>query len=210
MTFSSDAWSQSFAEIGDGGFLAKILGTAYDSTRFKNYARDLKSDKGWDEDAANEMIWQAASKMTAQGVVAGLPGGLLEFATGAADIASLLYHTVEMCGVLAEIYGLDTSKDRVKALVLAGASGNMGVMDQVQNAMFAGNVANDLITSTLLKSVVVPVLKALGVKVGVRGGIKTASLIPIVGAFVDGGTNCWMVNDTGHKFLKKLKKIQNK
>lgn len=210
MTFSSDGWNQSFAEIGDGGFLAKILGTAYDSSRFKNYARDIKREKGWNEDAANEMVWQAASKMTAQGVVAGLPGGLLEFATGAADIASLLYHTVEMCGVLAEIYGLDTSKDRVKALVLAGASGNVDVMDQVQKVMFAGNVANDLITSALLKSVVVPVLKAIGVKVGVRGGIKTASLIPIVGAFVDGGTNCWMVNDTGHKFLKKLKKIQNK
>jgi hypothetical protein len=211
MSNSSSVWNEAYSEVGDSGFMAKVLGTAYDSTRFKKYARDIKRDNAWNENAANEMIWQAATKMTAQGVVAGLPGGLLELATGTADIASLLYHTVEMCGVLAEIYGLDTSKDSVKAFVLAGASGNINVMDKVQQVMFVGgNVANDLVSSTLLKSVMVPVLKALGVKVGVRGGLKTASLIPIVGALVDGGTNCWMVNDTGHKFLKKLKCINNK
>ncbi|WP_026736748.1 hypothetical protein [Fischerella sp. PCC 9605] len=120
MTHSSNAWDDALSELGDGGFIANILGTAYDSTRFKKYRQDLMSDKSWDkEKAANEMIFQAATKMTAQGGGLGIFGGLGAVAAGATDIASLMYHLVEMCGVLAEIYGLDTSDDRVKAFLFS-------------------------------------------------------------------------------------------
>jgi hypothetical protein len=159
---------------------AKILGVAYDSARFKRYACDVKAAKGWKEDAANQVIYQAATKMTVQGVSQtidkcgtsvpsenvvgesslkkwgqpstedivgccgslkqgcphflwalqgyrgsskkgcphlsrfsprgglGIFGGLAALGAGGCDITSLMYHIVEMCGVLAEIYGLDT------------------------------------------------------------------------------------------------------
>ncbi|KOP24215.1 hypothetical protein AMR41_22895 [Hapalosiphon sp. MRB220] len=211
MTHSSNAWDDALSEVGDGGFIAGILGTAYDSTRFKKYRQDLMSDKGWDkEKAANEMIFQAATKMTAQGGGLGIFGGLGAVAAGAADITSLMYHVVEMCGVLAEIYGFDTSDDRVKAFVLAGASGDADLTDRAFKLLDIGinATARDLALKPFVKTLLVPILKALGVKVGVRGGIKLAELIPVAGAMVGGGANCWMVNDTGHKFLKKVKQIK--
>ncbi|WP_026736749.1 hypothetical protein [Fischerella sp. PCC 9605] len=70
--------------------------------------------------------------------------------------------------------------------------------------------ARDIALKPLVKTLLVPILKAIGVKVGVRGGIKLAELIPIAGAIVGGGTNCWVVNDVGHKLLKKVKQIKRK
>lgn len=47
--------------------------------------------------------------------------------------------------------------------------------------MFVGNIANDIIAASLVKSVVVPILEALGVKVGIREGLKIASIVPVIG-----------------------------
>lgn len=75
-------------------------------------------------------MWQAASKMTVQGGGLGIFGGFAALATGTTDIASLMYHTVEMCVVLAEIYGFDTSDDKVKIFVLAGVAGESELTDE--------------------------------------------------------------------------------
>ncbi|WP_072022133.1 hypothetical protein [[Scytonema hofmanni] UTEX B 1581] len=123
----------------------------------------------------------------------------------------MMYHIVEMCGVLAEIYGLDTSDDTVKAFVLAGASGDSDLTDRAFKLAELGMMnaaAREAALKPLIKTLLVPILKALGIKVGVRGGIKFAELIPVAGAIVGGGTNCYMVNSTGHKFLDKLKRMK--
>ena len=211
MTHSSNAWDDALSEVGDGGFIANILGTAYDSARFKQYTNIAMTEKnGNREEAANAVIWEVSAKMTAQGGGLGIFGGLGAVAAGAADITSLMYHVVEMCGVLAEIYGFETTDDRVKAFVLAGASGDSDLTDRAVKLLDIGINATgrDLALKPLVKTLLVPILKALGVKVGVRGGIKLAELIPVAGAIVGGGANCWMVNDTGHKFLKKVKKMK--
>lgn len=211
MSYSSDAFNEAFAEFGDGGFLANILGSAYDSGRFKQYAYDvMNAKKSEKENAANEVIWQAASKMTVQGGGLGIFGGLTALGASATDITSLMYHTVEMCGVLTEIYGFDTSDERVKAFVLAGASGNSELTDKAFKLTELGmnTGAREAALKPLVKTLLVPILKALGIKVSVRGGIKLAELVPVAGAVVGGGTNCWMVNNTGHKFLNKLKRIK--
>jgi hypothetical protein len=206
MSYSSDAFNEAFSEIGDGGFLDNILGIAYDSARFKRYARDVMTAKRSKKDAANEVIWQAASKMTAQGGGLGIFGGLAALGAGATDIVSLMYHIIEMCGVLTEIYGLDTSDDRVRAFVLAGASGNSYLIDRAFE-LAIGITAGEVVLKSLVKTLLVPILKELGVKVSVRGGIKLAELIPVAGAIVGGGTNCYMVNSFGHTFLSKMKRI---
>ena len=204
-------FDDALAEVGDGGFLAKVLEIAYyDSTRFKEYARDIQAAKGWNkEDAAHEVIWQAASKMTMQGGIAGLPGGLAGLGAGTADVTSLTYHITEMCGVLAEIYGLDTSDDRVKAFVLAGVSGESNLIEKAFKIVeeIGSGVAREVALKPLVKTLLVPILRALGLRIGVTGGIKIAELIPFVGAVIGAGTNGWMVNDTGHNFLTKLKLI---
>jgi EcsC protein family len=210
MSFS-DPFNEALSEVGDGGFISEVLGTAYDSARFKRYHSDVMSDKGWNkEKAANEVIYQAATKMTVQGGALGIFGGLTALGAGATDITSLMYHTVEMCGVLAEIYGLDTSDERVKTFVLAGVSGDSVLTDKAFKLVELGmnTTGRDLALKPLVKTLLVPILKALGVKVGVRGGIKFAELIPVAGAVVGGGANCWMVNSTGHQFLNKLKQIK--
>ena len=76
------------------------------------------------------MIYQAATIRTVQGGGLGIFGGLAGLGAGGCDITSLMYHIVEMCGVLAESYGLDTSDDTVKAFVLAGASGDSDLTDR--------------------------------------------------------------------------------
>jgi len=213
MTYSSNAWDDALSEVGDSGFIASILSTAYDSARFKRYCNIAMTEKhGNRGEAADAVIWEVAAKMTAQGGGLGIFGGIGALAAGAADITSLMYHVVEMCGVLAEIYGFDTSDDRVKAFVLAGASGDANLMDKTFTLLDIGmnNAARDLALKPFVKTLLVPILKALGVKVGVRGGIKLAELIPVAGAIVGGGSNCWMVNDIGHKFLKKVKQISRK
>jgi len=181
----SNVFNEALSEVGDGGFISEVLGTSYDSARFKQYWRDVMSDKGYSkEKAANEVIYQAATKMTVQGGALGVFGGFGALAAGGTDIISLMYHTVEMCGVLAEIYGLDTSDDRVKAFVLAGVSGDSILTDKAFKLVEIGS--RDLTLKPLVKSLLVPILKALGVKVGVRGGIKFAELIPVAGAVIGG------------------------
>lgn len=211
MTYSSNAWDDALHEVGDGGFIAGILSTAYNSARFKQYCNIAMTEKhGNRGDAADAVIWEVAAKMTAQGGGLGIFGGIGALAAGATDITSLMYHVVEMCGVLAEIYGFDTADDRVKAFVLAGASGNTDLTEKAFKLLDIGmNAAGrDLALKPLVQTLLVPILKALGVKVGVRGGIKLAELIPVAGAVVGGGANCWVVNDTGHKFLTKVKKMK--
>jgi len=211
MTYSSNAWDDALSEVGNGGFIASILSTAYDSSRFKQYCNIAMTEKhGNKGDAADAVIWEVAAKMTAQGGGLGIFGGIVALAVGATDITSLMYHIVEMCGVLAEIYGFDTTDDRVKAFVLAGASGDSDLTDRAFKLLDIGMNASgrDLALKPLVKTLLVPILKALGVKVGVRGGIKLAELIPVAGAIVGGGANCWVVNDTGHKFLTKVKKMK--
>ncbi len=205
-------FDDALTEVGDSDFLAKVLEIAcYDSNRFKQYANNVKISKSatkWNrEDAAHEVIWQASSKMTMQGSIAGLPGGLAGLGASAADLSSLIYHMTEMCGVLAEIYGLDTSDDRVKNFVLAGVSGESNLMEKTFKIIeeIGSGVAREVALKPLVKTLLVPILRALGIKVGVTGGIKMAELIPVAGAIVGAGTNCWMVNETGYNFLKKLK-----
>lgn len=211
MNYSSDAFNEAFSYVSDG-FLFKILGAAYDPKRFKQYAYVVIKAKEWrQEEAANEVIWQTASKMAAQGGGLGIFGGFAALIGGTTDITSLIYHTVEMCGVIAEIYGFDTSDDTVKALVLAGASGESEftgkALELIKLGMKTG--AREAALKALVKTLLVPVLKALGVKVSCRGGIKLAELIPVAGAIVGGGTNCWMINSTGHEFLNNLKSNAN-
>ena len=38
MIYSSNAWNDALSQVGDDGVIAKILGVAYDSARFKRYA----------------------------------------------------------------------------------------------------------------------------------------------------------------------------
>lgn len=202
-------FDDALAEVGDGGFLAKVLEIAYyDSTRFKEYA-SVVTARANKEDAAIEVIWQAATKMTMQGSIAGLPGGLVGLGATTADVTSLTYHIIEMCGVLAEIYELDTTDDRVKTFVLAGATGESNLIEKAFKVVeeIGSGVARDVALNPLVKTLLVPILEALGLRVGVTAGIKIAELIPVVGAFVGAGTNCWMVNETGYKFLQKLKLI---
>jgi len=206
----SDPFDEALSEVSNGGFIHHILGSAYDSKRFKKYCKDIMSDKGSNkEKAANEVLFQAATKMTLQGGGLGVFGGVGAIAAGGADITSLMYHVVETCGVLAEIYDLDTDDDNVKAFVLAGVSGDVNLTDKALKLLDIGmnTTAREVALKPLVKTLLVPILKAIGVKVSVRGGIKIAQLIPVAGAIVGGGANCWMVNDIGHKFLKKLKQI---
>ena len=209
----SNAFNEALSEVGDGGFISGILSTAYNSARFKRYCNDVMSDQCCNkEKAANEVIFQAATKMTVQGGGLGIFGGLGALAAAGTDITSLMYHTVEMCGVLAEIYGLDTSDDRVKTFVLAGVSGDSSLTNKASMLVAMGMemsvAAREGVLKPVVKTLIVPILKALGVKVGVRGGIKFAELIPVAGAVVGGGANFWMINNTGHKFLDKLKQIK--
>lgn len=205
MTYANTV-NDAYNQIPFGEFLRQCLERAYDCQRFKRYARDVMASKSNRIEAANEVIWQAASKMASQGAMAGIP--FVNWATwgaGAADIASLMYHIVEMCGVLAEIYGHDTCDESVKLLVLAGASGDDALTGKVMSVVALGNPKTTLLP--LVKTLLVPILKALGVKVGVRGGIKTAELIPVMGGVFGGSANFLIVDRTGHAFLDRL--IQN-
>ena len=185
-----------------------VLGVAYNSGRFQKYAQEtLKAKQGKCEDAANEVIWHAASKMTAQGAVAGIPGGLVAVGTTGVDISSVLYHTVEMCGVLAELYDFDTTKEEVRTLVLAAVTGD-GTL--INSALKIVNLAQnpkvkEQIIKELIKKQIVPILKQLGIKVGGRSGIKLMQLVPVVGAAVGAGTNFYTINTIGHEFLNYLK-----
>ncbi len=54
MSYSSVVWDQALSEVRNGVFLAKVLGVAYNSRRFKKYARGVKANKGWNKEDAEE------------------------------------------------------------------------------------------------------------------------------------------------------------
>ncbi len=194
------------ASASDSGFLAKFSGIVYNLTQFKQYGSEVKAPKGWNkEDAAKEVICQATSKMKAQ-------GESLEIFGGWPALGALLYYIVEMCLALTDIYRLDTSYDKVKAFVLARASGDSVVIDSTLNFAELGTIntaTREVALEPLVEVFLVFILKALGVKLGIIGEMKLAELIPVALGKIGVRTNYWTVNDTGHKFLKKLKVISS-
>ncbi|MDF5734043.1 MAG: hypothetical protein PUP92_40265 [Rhizonema sp. PD38] len=59
----------------------------------------------------------ATSKMKAQGEILEMFGGWAALGASATNIVLLLYYIVEICLPLTDIYRLDTSYDKVKALL---------------------------------------------------------------------------------------------
>lgn len=77
-----------------------------------------------------------------------------------------------MCGVLAEIDGLDTNDDYVKTFVLSGAADDDALRKragQTLQVTLQGTLHN-IAAKEFAKLVLIPILKALEVKVSVRGG----------------------------------------
>ncbi|MDF5713941.1 MAG: hypothetical protein PUP93_08615 [Rhizonema sp. NSF051] len=185
----------------------------YNLTQFKPYASEVKAPKGWNkEDAANEVVCQATSKMKAQGESLEIFGAWAAYGASATNIALLLYYIVEMCLALTDIYMLDTSYDKVKAFVLARASGDSVVIDSTLKLVELGTIntaAREVALEPLVEVFLVFIFKALGVKLGIIGEMKLAELIPVRLRKIGVRTNYWTVNDTGYKFLKKLKVISS-
>jgi hypothetical protein len=192
-----------------------ILELAYDPYRFKQYARKALKAKGYNKEAAsNEVIWHATSKVTTEGAISGFLSSISLGAYGLAslpgDIVFLMYHLIEMCGALAEIHGLDTNDDYVKTFVLSGAADDDSLRKKAGQAIavtFQGT-AHNAAAKEFTKAVLIPVLKALGVKVSVKGGWKIAEIIPFAGAAMGAGVNFFMVDGAGHSFVDELKRIR--
>ncbi|PSB16232.1 hypothetical protein C7B65_22160 [Phormidesmis priestleyi ULC007] len=69
------------------GSVTGILELTYDPDRFKQYARETLKAKGYNkEDASNEVIWHATSKVTTEGAISGF---LSSISLGAWGLASL-------------------------------------------------------------------------------------------------------------------------
>ncbi|MDF5719046.1 MAG: hypothetical protein PUP91_00860 [Rhizonema sp. PD37] len=129
-----------------------------------------------------------------------------------AALGALLYYIVEMCLALTDVYRLDTSYDKVKAFVLARASGDSVVMDSTPKLVELSTIntnTREVALEPSVKVFLVFIFKALGVKLGMIGEMKLAELIPVRLRKIGLRTNYWTVNDTGHKFLKKLKVISS-
>lgn len=65
--------------------------------------------------------------------------------------------------------------------------------------------ANNVAAKEFAKAVLIPVLKALGIKVSVKGGFKIAEIIPFAGGLLGGGVNFFMIDGAGHNFLDEVK-----
>ena len=111
-----------------------------------------------------------------------------------------------MCGVLAEIDGLDTNDDYVKTFVLSGAADDDSLRKKAKQAVSKG--ANNVAAKEFAKAVLIPVLKALGIKVSVKGGFKIAEIIPFASIIMGGGVNFFMIDGAGHNFLDDVKTIR--
>lgn len=199
----ADPFKEALSEVPYGDFLANALRYTYEPTRFKKIAQTLRATQPDREKAARQEMSDIAQKMKLVGAAAGIPGGPFSIGTNAANIASLLYHLVEMCGVMAELYGLDTQTNPVKALVLAGSSSDFKLMDQALRLVESGNVA----TTPVSKTLIVSILLGLQFNVGIRGAIDLTKSIPFVSAVVVAWTNFRTVKNTGRAFLEKLMQV---
>lgn len=200
----TDPFGAALAEVPYSSFLADALKYTYEPARFKRTARALLNSIQVKENAALQEMSDIAQKMKLVGAAAGIPGGPFAIGTNAANVASLMYHLVEMCGVMAEVYGLDTQQNPVKALVLAGASSDFKLMDQALAVVQAGNWA----TTPISKTLAVSILLALQFNVGIKGSIDLSKSIPLVSAVVVAWTNFRTVKNTGRNFLAKLGQIR--
>lgn len=197
---SPDPFQAALPQVPYSDFLAEALRYTYDATRFKKIAAATLATVSVRESAARQTMSKTADTMKKVGAAAGIPGGPFAIGTLAANAASLMYHLVEMCGVMAEIYGLDTRDDRVKALVLAGASSDFELMDQALRLVQAENLA----TTPLSKSFVVSILLALQLNLGLQAAVRLDKVIPFFSVLTVSWSNFRTVKNTGRAFLEKL------
>lgn len=201
---SPDLFKVALPQVPYSDFLAEALRYTYSSLRFKQAAAAILAVNPVRESAARQMMSTAADTMKKVGAAAGIPGGPFAIGTLAANAASLMYHLVEMCGVMAEIYGLDTQDDRVKALVLAGASSNYELMDRALRVVQAEN----LDTTPLPQSLVVSILRALQPNLGLQSAVRLDKAIPFFSVLTVSWSNLRTVKNTGRAFLEKLQQVQ--
>lgn len=199
----ADPFKDAFSEVQYGSFLADALRYTYEPQRFKRTARSLMAAIKNKQNAATQEVSDIAQKMKLVGAAAGIPGGPFAIGTNAANIASLMYHLVEMCGVMAEVYGLDTQKSEVKALVLAGASNDFRLMDEAIALVQSGSGTK----TPLSKTLVVSILLALQFNLGIKGAIDLTRMIPGLSAVIVAWSNFRTVKNTGRSFSTKLMQI---
>lgn len=201
---SPDLFKDALTQVPYSDFLAEALRYTYNPVRFKTTAAAILAVNPGRESAARQIMSTEADTMKKVGAAAGIPGGPFAIGTLAANAASLMYHLVELCGVMAEIYGLDTRDDRVKALVLAGASSDFGLMDQALRLVQAENLA----TTSLSKSLVVSILLALQLNLGLQSAVRLEKAIPFFSVLTVSWSNFRTVKNTGRGFLEKLQPLQ--
>ncbi|MDJ0619398.1 MAG: EcsC family protein [Calothrix sp. MO_192.B10] len=178
----------------------------------------INDGKKWGQKFLNEQRWSnnwdkmanhAIYESTLWSVGSGIGHGFVGIAGIPSDVSFTLYSQVKLASTLFTIYGIDTTSESAKPLILAAAA---GVTVSELASQLGTRVASQAIHKALMSvssKTFNQINKTLGIKLISKAGEKTilnvAKIVPIVGSAVGGTVNGVMMNACGHSVIQFIK-----
>ena len=158
------------------------------------------------EEAAKSLINNSTVKCGTSGFLTGFGGFATMIATLPANITSVMYVQLRMCCAIAKMAGYDIHSDQVQTLIYACLTGS-AMSDILKQA---GIKFGQKFGVAMVKKIPGKTITAINQKVGFRfvtkfgekGIVNLGKVVPVLGAFIGGGTDVASTRIIGYNAYK--------